>query len=107
MLHTLTMENTLIALRAKLDQGGLAAGLQFLNQRVPHRFTGVYLLKDGVLHNVELFDKRAEVPAEALLAVPLTSSFCQFVLRDGFMLIGDSGKDGRLNGHPYQGILNS
>ena len=43
----------------------------------------------------------------SLLAVPLTSSFCQFVLRDGCMLIDHSGQDARLNGHPYQGILNS
>ena len=34
------MDNTLLALRACMDQDGLAAGLRFLNQRVPHRFTG-------------------------------------------------------------------
>ena len=54
-----------------------------------------------------LFDKLGEIAPEALLAVPLTSSFCQFVLRDGCMLIDHSGQDARLNGHPYQGILNS
>ena len=102
-----TMDNTLLALRACLDEGGLAAGLRFLNQRVAHRFTGVYRFRGGTLYNVGLFDKLGEVPPEALMAVPLTSSFCQFVLRDGFMLIGDSGRDERLNGHPYQGIVNS
>ena len=51
------MDNTLLALRACMDQDGLAAGLRFLNQRVPHRFTGVYQLRDATLHNVGLFDK--------------------------------------------------
>lgn len=101
------MDNTLHALRACMDQDGLDAGLRFLNQRVPHRFTGVYQLRDATLHNVGLFDKLGEVAPEALLAVPLTSSFCQFVLRDGRMLIGHSAQDERLNGHPYQGIVNS
>lgn len=101
------MDNTLLALRACMDQDGLAAGLRFLNQRVPHRFTGFYQLRDATLHNVGLFDKLGEIAPEALLAVPLTSSFCQFVLRDGCMLIDHSGQDARLNGQPYQGILNS
>ena len=77
------MENTLVALRAHLDREGLAGGLRFLNERVPHRFTDVDRLVDGTMHNLGLVDKRGEIAPEALLAVPLTSSFCQFVLRDG------------------------
>ena len=63
-----------LALRAHLDREGLAGGLRSLNERVPHRFTGVYRLVDGTMHNVGLVDKRGEIAPEALLAVPLTSS---------------------------------
>ncbi|QTD46602.1 guanylate cyclase [Ottowia testudinis] len=101
------MENALLALRAHLDQGGLPAGLKFLNDRVSHRFTGVYRLQGGTMHNAGLIDKRGEIAPDALLAVPLTSSFCQFVLRDGVFATGLSGSDDRLAGHPYQGVLNS
>ena len=55
------MENTLVALRAHLDREGLAGGLRFLNERVPHRFTGVYRLVDGTMHNVGLAEKRGEI----------------------------------------------
>lgn len=94
------MENTLVALRAHLDREGLAGGLRFLNERVPHRFTGVYRLVDGTMHNLRLVDKRGEIALEALLAVPLTSSFCQFVLRDGQFASARTGQDARLDGHP-------
>ena len=101
------MENTLVALRAHLDREGLAGGLRFLNERVPHRFTGVDRLVDGTMHNLGLVDKRGEITPEALLAVPLTSSFCQFVLRDGQFASARTGQDARLDGHPYQGVLNT
>ena len=45
------------------------AGLPYLNARVPHRYTGIYQLEDGVLHNRYLFDKQGQVLPEALAAV--------------------------------------
>ena len=101
------MENTLVALRAHLDREGLAGGLRSMNERVPHVFTGVDRLVDGTMHNLGLVDKRGEIAPEALLAVPLTSSFCQFVLRDGQFASARTGQDARLDGHPYQGVLNT
>jgi hypothetical protein len=101
------MDALLNALRADLDRSGLHAGLAFLNQRVAHRFTGVYRLRGGVLHNIGLFDKQGEVASEALLAVPLTDSFCQFVLRDGLFAAGNTATDPMLDGHPYQGVVGS
>ena len=83
------------------------AGLPYLNARVPLRYTGIYQLEDGVLHNRYLFDKQGQVLPEALAAVPLGDSFCQFVLRDGFFATSCSGSDQRLNGHLYQGVVNA
>ncbi|MDM0011956.1 GAF domain-containing protein [Variovorax sp. J22P168] len=84
---------------------GLTAALTRLNERVPHRYTALYRLDASVLKNVELIDKAREVRPEFLAAVPLTDSFCQFVLRDGAFLTSDSGEDDRLDGHPYKGVM--
>lgn len=86
---------------------GLIAGLEILNRRVPHRFTAIYRLADGVMHNVALVDKEKSVDAFELQAVPLTDSFCNFVLKDGFFITTQSGTDPRLEGHPYSGIVGS
>lgn len=88
-----------------LHQGGLAKALGFLNEPVSHRYTGVYRLRDGHLHNVELHDKQGEVRPEFLAVVPLQDSFCQFVLREGAFRTSNTGTDERLNGHKYQGVL--
>ena len=89
-----------------LDVNG-PAGLDFLNARVPHRFTGVYRLQRGVLVNLFLHDKCGEVIPEYLKAVRLEDSFCQFVLRDGFFMTLNSAADRRLDGHAYQGAVGS
>lgn len=85
---------------------GIAAVLVELNRRVPHRYTAVYRLGDGqVLRNVELVDKANELRPEFLAEVPLETSFCQFVLRQGRFLTDDSSLDDRLSGHPYKGVM--
>jgi hypothetical protein len=92
----------------ELVERGLPGALQFLNQRVPHRFTAVYRLDDGVvMRNVAVVDKHRHLEPLDLKAVPLKDSFCQFVLRDGLFLTEQSGSDPRLSGHPYSGIVGS
>jgi hypothetical protein len=90
-----------------LNDSGLKAGLELLNERVPHRFTAAYSLKEGVMRNVALVDKERSMDTFSLQAVPLTDSFCQFALRDGFFLTERSGSDERLVGHPYSGVVSS
>ena len=84
-----------------LRQGGLAQALGLLNDPIDHRYTGVYRLRDGHLHNVELHDKQGEIRPEFLAVVPLQDSFCQFVIRDGLFATSHSGQDTRLDGHKY------
>ncbi len=91
--------------RSEVEQGGLARGLQLLNDPVEHRYTGVYRLDVGVLKSVELVDKAREVKPEFLMEVPLEDSFCQFVLRDGVFRTSHTGKESMLDGHKYQGVL--
>ena len=75
-----------------------------LNERVPHRFTAVYQINGDFMRNVAIVDKSGEVVPDDLLSVPFTSSFCQFVLKDGFFRLS-SLHDERLEGHPFRGIV--
>lgn len=84
---------------------GIAEAVAVLNRNVPHRYSAVYRLHESVLHNLVLVDKLNEVRPDFLAAVPLQTSFCQFVLRDGFFVTNDSAEDKRLDGHPYQGKM--
>lgn len=93
------------AFYAALADEGLSQALAVLNRNVPHRYTAVYRLEDAMLHNHSLFDKLGAVLTDDLASVPLGISFCQFVLRDGVFSTSDSGSDGRLAGHPYQGVV--
>jgi hypothetical protein len=87
------------------ESKGLTEALASLNSRVPHRYTAVYRLDGALLRNVELVDKAGEARPEFLEAVPLGTSFCQFVLRDGVFLTSNSAHDDRLEGHPYKGVM--
>jgi hypothetical protein len=91
--------------REALTREGLAGGLRFLNQRVPHRFTAIYRLEGPLLRNVAMVDKHLHLEPLDLQVVPLKDSFCQFVLRDGLFLTTESGGDERLAGHPYRGVM--
>jgi GAF domain-containing protein len=92
--------------RGLLERGGLPPALDFLNRRVPHRFTAVYRLDSGVMRNVAIVDKQRDVIPDHLKAVPFETSFCQFVLRDGFFRYHGL-RDDRLEGHPYKGVVES
>ncbi|MES2360837.1 MAG: GAF domain-containing protein [Pseudomonadota bacterium] len=96
------------SLQDVLQKQGLKAGLAFLNERVPHRFTAIYRLDNMLLRQVELVDKGGSpVDVAALEAIPLETSFCQFVLSDGQFTTSQSASDSRLDGHPYQGVVDS
>ncbi|MCD6079580.1 MAG: hypothetical protein K0R89_3524 [Ramlibacter sp.] len=102
-----SIAKALSLVETELARNGLMGLLRVLNSRVPHRFTAVYRLDRHMLVNVGTFDKHMHLEALDLRAVPLKDSYCQFVLRDGLFLTDDSGKDVRLGGHPYAGIVGS
>ncbi len=100
-------QQALATLQGILLSQGLSAGLQFLNDRVPHRFTGVYRVDGQVLHNIAVIDKQQSTDIGFLMQVPLGDSFCQFVLRDGKLVTTDSSQDERLSISPYKGVMGS
>lgn len=104
------MEKILTELVSTLDMHGLKAGLQWLNDRVPHRWTAVYRLdEDLLMRNIQIVDKQNEPELGALAIVPVQDSFCQFTMRDGHFLSHNTAEDSdpRLEGHIYKGVLNS
>ncbi len=106
MSKNMSQNPNLSDLEKLLHTDGLRAGLKFLNERVPHRFTAVYRLDALTLRVVDMVDKQGLNDLD-LAAVPLGDSFCQFALRDGSFLTSSSGGDKRLDGHRYQGVVES
>ena len=88
-----------------LQQGGVLGGLTALNQGVPHRYSGIFKLDGELLRNTHMFDKQGQLRPESLETVVLSESFCQVVLRDGFLLVEHSGRDDRLATSPYQNVV--
>ena len=91
------------ALLTTLREGGIPAALELLNARVPHRYTGIYRLHDGLLTNTHLHDKQGLATPNGLATVPLDDSFCQFVFRDESFRVDNSSDERRLDGNPFQG----
>jgi hypothetical protein len=100
------LNDALTGYQLTLEREG-PAGLSYLNARVPHRYTAVYNLTQGILRNTHLYDKHGEVTPAFLQEVPLQESFCQFVVKDGLFCTSDSSRDERLDGHKYQGVMGS
>ena len=88
-----------------LGSCGPQEALKYLNAGVGHRYTSLYRLSKSTLINLALHDKLDQVRPQFLAEVPFQDSFCQFVLRDGAFRTGDSSKDSRLDGSPYQGVI--
>jgi hypothetical protein len=102
-MSTSPLDQALLA--STLRAGGLEEGVRLLNERVPHRYTGIYQLTGNVLKCEVLYDKQHEVMPELLAVVPLEDSFCQFVLRDQGFQTSDARDDTRLSGHRYREVL--
>jgi len=84
---------------------GAQASLKFLNSGVPHRYTAVYRIDGDMLRNILLEDKLDQIRTDFLEVVPLATSFCQFVLKEGIFKTDDTNLDARLDGNPYQGVV--
>lgn len=92
-------------LRALIEAHGMDKALQVLNKRVPHRFTAIYRFNGEAMVNVSFADKQGEPLPPDFASVPVGSSFCQFVMRDGWLKL--EGDDPRLEGHVYRGVMQS
>lgn len=78
-----------------LQDSGLHAALRMLNDRTPHRFTGVYRYDGSWLRNVALFDRwNPEVPQGG--DAPMSETICAIVPSQGLTLeVTDGPSDAR------------
>jgi len=90
---------------------GVHAALRSLNDRTPHRFTGVYRYDGDMLRNMALFD-RFEPDIQRGIDIPMADAYCANVGRSGEPLeFADATCDARfayLPGSPvvcYSGVL--
>lgn len=90
------MKADLEAFAQRLEQDGLRAALTFLNQRTPHRYTGVFRFDGDMLRNVVLVDKW-DPTVEHGEDVPLEAAYCAHLHRTGDALeVADGGEDPRV-----------
>lgn len=90
------LERDLEAFSECLDQQRLRAALVFLNQRTPHRYTGVFRFDGDMLRNVALVDKWDADVAEGE-DVPLAAAYCAHLHQTGEPLqVADGATDPRV-----------
>ncbi|HQS30308.1 GAF domain-containing protein [Polaromonas sp.] len=89
-----------------LHKHGLRAGLVFLNERVPHRYTSVYQLSQQRLRRLGFVDKLGGQGLE-LAELPFKDSFCEISVREGHFVTTEAINDDRLTGNPYQRMVGS
>lgn len=101
----------LIELKSILATRGLHEVLRFLNDRTPHRFTGLYRYDGDMLRNVCLFD-RYSPEARRGDDVVMKDAYCSIAKEAGeHLAFADARTDGRFphkNGSPvisYCGVV--
>ena len=90
-----------------LKSKGMHSALDFLNQRVSHRFTAVYHLDKDALQIIELIDKLGDATTAPPSRVSFSQSFCEIAAQEGSLVTSDSALDRKLNSRPNQGVLSS
>ena len=65
-------------LLGRLQSGGVADVLKYVNTRTPHRFTGLYRFDGAVLRNVALFDREQQHSRRGADS-PLCETYCSIV----------------------------
>jgi hypothetical protein len=85
-------DRELAEFRARLEERGLHAALDYLNSRIPFRFTGVYRFDGDTLRNVALFDRWAPETVQGSDA-PMAETFCALVPDAGGILLVEDGRN--------------
>jgi len=90
-----------------LREGGLHPALALLNERTPHRFTGVYLFDPPIARNVGLFD-RENRSLEMRNDAPMRETYCSIMGETGrAFCTADTLHDERVADHPARESVQS
>ncbi|MGH8030043.1 MAG: hypothetical protein ACREO3_08920, partial [Arenimonas sp.] len=92
-------------LRTTFADGGLRAGVEYLNSLTGHRFTALYRFDQDTLENVVFFD-RDNPEVTTAQSIPVMASYCVFV-RDtnATFSTANAALDERVGDHPKRGVL--
>ena len=90
-----------------LETQGVDAGLGFLNARVPHRSSAVFMNDGLLLRMVGFHDEVGAQPLDFLRTIPFASSFCQYALEHGVFVTADATRDPRLEGALLRQVISS
>lgn len=86
----------MLEFRSRLVAGGRRGGVELLNQRTPHRFTGIFQFAGATLRNIELVDKW-DLTVRDCGDVPIAGAYCAHLQRTGEALdVGDGRIDPRV-----------
>lgn len=95
-------------LKEILVGGDLRAGLKYLNQLTPHRFTGLYLFEDPTLKNEYVYDEENPSLQKLPEDMPVTATYCSFTREKGSALaIENAREDERTQEHPARETIQS
>jgi GAF domain-containing protein len=97
----------ILELKLSLAAGGLKGGLEFLNARVPHRFTALYKFERDSFKLMAFVDKMNQAVPDLFVSVPFDDSFCQYSVGLGEFVTTDAMGDKRLDGHIHQATVAS
>ena len=92
--------------KAVLAEYGLPGALEFLNRRVPHRFTAVYKFDGDVVRNMGIHDNVGETESP-LPPTPAEHSLCSYVTAQQPFVSENILEDPRLSDHFQRGRVNA
>lgn len=101
------MDLRLAHLEMVLKKDGLQSAAQYLNGRVPHRFTTIYRLESDIFTVVEFVDKLGAGTASTQKQTPYSESLCRFPVVHGTFTSSHTSIDPRLKGLPYPNAVGS
>ena len=89
-----------------LSTRGVLRALALLNDRAAYRYSGIYKLSGNAMRAVHIFDRHAEYRAWPMV-LPLSRSFCQFVMQQGERVISHASTDRRFALLPHARLVES
>lgn len=101
------MDLRLAHLELVLKNDGLRAAAQYLNSRVPYRFTTVYRLYNESFRVIEAIDKLDDRRLDPPPPTAFSDSLCRFPVLHGTFTTSHTAADPRLKGHIYPNEVGS
>ena len=102
-----TLADSLVEFRRTLKVDGLWAGMRYLNELSPYRYSAVFRFEGATLRNVCLVD-REQPDVRGCPEMPVTESYCVYVRDESAEFAVEHARmDCRVLGHPKAGRFQS